>query len=389
MAAQGQTRIRVVHVTEAAGGGVRVHLRRIVPGLRERGVEVDLILSPVRAEHDLSDDLDAYRELGCRVELCRMAHGPAPVGDWSAVGRVRRLLREWAPGVVHLHATKAGLLGRLAAAPLRGVRTVYSPHAFCFEGFPAGPRRWLAVRLERWLVRKTDRFVFVSEAEKEVAARVLSVADAQTCVVENGLPADFGETLLGRAEARGRWGIPDDAVAAAVPGRLAHQKGQDWLLRALARLDLRDSGLRFHFFGEGPDEAALRREAMRLGLDPFVSWLGYAPDFRSGLRAFDMVVLPSRYEGLSYALLEALAAGVPVVVSEIAAHLAHEAIRDHVAVAPLEDEQALAGAIAGLAKDRGRREAVAARSAEFMKTHFTLSAQVDGLAACYREVRGG
>ena len=377
--------MRVVHITEASAAGVRLHLRRIVPGLRSRGIEIGLILSALRADPDLQADVDLYRTLGCRVDLCPMRHGLAPLHDILAMRQVRRLVRAQAPAVVHAHATKAGLIARPAVSGLGGVRTVYSPHAFCFDAFPAGFRRRLAVGMERWLAQRTDRFAFVSETEKRDAVGLCHADEARIRVIPNGLPADFAAGLLPRDRARQEWGIPPEAVLVGVPGRLCRQKGQDWLLGALARLDLTGLGLRICFCGTGPDEVALQIACRRLGLALQVTWLGYVPDLPRRWRAFDLVVLPSRYEGLSYVLLETLAAGVPLIVSDIPANFPRPEWRGRLRAVPVGDEHALAAAIAEFAETRGEWAETARELAADVGLHFRLDAQVAQLAACYAE----
>jgi len=386
MSGTGPGPIRVTHVTEASAGGVRQHLRRIVPRLRSRGVTVDLILSPLRTEPDFRDDLALYRELGCRVELCPISRGVSPWHDLRAARQIRRVLRSWDPHVVHTHATKAGLLGRIAAAPLTNVRTVYSPHAFPFEEFRVGMQQNLFVKLEQRMVRATSLFVLVSQFEKDVATNVFGIRERQIRVVENGIGPELGDRLQSREEARAALGITRPGLAVAVPGRLVHQKGQDWLLQALARICREDCPLHLYFCGEGPDELQLRKASERLGVAAYVTWLGYVADLAVKLPAFDLVLLPSRYEGLSYMLLETLCAGIPMIVSDIKGHFPRDEIREHVVAVPLEDAEALGEALAAFAANPVPLAPDPPWGRSFVKAHFSADAQVEKLMACYREL---
>lgn len=386
MSGTGPEPIRVAHVTEASGGGVRQHLRRIVPRLRARGVTIDIILSPLRFEPDFREDLELYRKLGCRVELCPIARGISPWHDLRAARQIRSTLRSWNPHVVHTHATKAGLLGRIAAGPLTNVRTVYSPHAFPFEEFRVGMQQNLFVKLEQRMVRATSLFVLVSQFEKDVATNVFGIRERQIRVVENGVETELGDCLLSREEARAALGITSSGLAVAVPGRLVHQKGQNWLLESLMRVCREDCPLHLYFCGAGPDETQLRKASQRLGVATHVTWLGYISHFAAKLSAFDLVLLPSRYEGLSYMLLETLCAGIPMIVSDIKGHFPRDEIREHVVAVPLEDTKALGEALLAFAANPAAYALDPTWGRNFVKAHFSLDAQVDKLMACYREL---
>mgnify|MGYP006413881383 CR=1 FL=1 len=378
--------VRVTHFTEASAGGVRQHLRRIIPRLRSRGVVVDLILSPLRAEPDFGRDLDLYHSLGCRVKLCPIARGVSLWQDLRACREIRRTLRDWNPHVVHTHATKAGLLGRIAAAPLTDVRTVHSPHAFPLEEFRVVMQQNLFVKLERRLARATSLFVLVSRSEKDVATNVFGIRERQIRVVENGVEPDLASCLESREDARGALGIERPGLAVAVPGRLVHQKGQDWLLQAVAHIRPGPYAMHFYFCGAGEDEHQLREASERLGVADQVTWLGRVPELVTKLTAFDLVVLPSRYEGLSYMLLEALCAGIPLVVSDIEGHFPRDEIREHVVSVPLEDKVGLGEALSAFAESAAGHPPDATWGRQFVRTHFSVDVQVEKLMACYREL---
>ncbi|OGV68875.1 MAG: hypothetical protein A3K18_00345 [Lentisphaerae bacterium RIFOXYA12_64_32] len=381
--------LRVLQVTGANAGGVRMHLRHIVPGLCAQGIAVDLILSPRGTEPDFKADLDMYRDLGCRIGFCYMPRLPSLRHDPPAFMTIRRCLREWAPAVIHCHATKAGLLGRLAAATVPGVRAVYSPHAFCFEGFQGRLARTLGAWMEGVLATRTARLVLVSEAEKEQAVARARIDPARVRVIENGMPESALNGLRSRDEVRAEWGIAPETVAVGVPGRLAFQKGQDWLLRALRGVDMGSLGIHFFMCGVGPMEAELRQQAADWGLAPFLTWKGYVPALGRQFRAFDLILLPSRYEALSYVLLETLAAGVPAVVSDIPSHFPRREIRDLLRPVRFGDDTALIAAMKSFCTERGEWAAVGARGPALVHEHFRLERQVARLAECYREVAGG
>ena len=378
--------IRVTYMTEATGGGVRHHLRRVVPEVRARGVGIDLILSDSRADPDFREDMNAYRAMGCRTCVLSVARGPAPWSDVQAVRKTRSCLREWAPDILHTHAAKAGFLGRLAAGSQPGLRTVHSPHAFFFLDFPDTLRRWLGVRLESWLAQRTDRYVCVSPAEQDVAARVCRIPAEKLALAVNGVAPVDADTLVERGPARRHLGIEAETFAVAVVGRLARQKGHDWFLRALGLMPAAAPRMEVLLFGDGPERGRLQSLAQSLGIRERIRWLGYVPRAATLMRGLDLVAIPSRYEGLSYTLLEALQAGVPVVAGDAPGNLPHPQLRTCAEVVPFGDEQALADAIVGLARQPARRQELAATGQRVVRDHFRLDQQVSALVEIYRSL---
>lgn len=375
--------VRIVLATEAAAGGVRRYLQCIVPGLVNNGVKVDLILATNRAEPDLGADVSCYQALGCRIASISIPSLRFAPIYFSSVLKMRSIIKRWDPDVIHLHAAKAGLVGRLAAIGL-GKRVMYSPHAFVFEQRRHRLLRWLTLVAERRLAGMTDRFVFVSEAERMSGLRELPINFNDTCVIENGLPDDFVSFLRPREEIRQAWGLKEEDIVIGAPGRLTYQKGQDWLIDALALIDNCGKHVCVVFCGTGPEEAQLRIQAERKLKRISCRWLGYVPELRRCYRAFDLVVLPSRYEGLAYTLLEACGADVPIIVSNIPANLPRATLRDLIASVPVGNTPLLAQCIDSFLRDRQGWADAARNAGEAVRREFRAEKQVSRLAALYR-----
>lgn len=377
--------VHVLQVTEASGGGVRRHLQRIIPELRRQNLAVDLLMGSGRAEPDLADDLAAYASQGCATALFGGSGTLAALA--AGMPALRRAVRDRRPEVVHLHATRAGLLGRLALARPGDPPLVYSPHAFVFQSCAPTAVRWLGRWLERRLVRRTAAFVCVSAAEAETANTGLQPPPARVHVIENGLAADFARRLLPRDQARAAWSLAPDAVVVGFCGRLAAQKDLATLLRGLAGLREQPQSLRLVVCGDGPQEASLQRLAGTLGLGGVVRWQGFVPDAATRLRAFDLLALPSRYEGLSYTLLEALAAGVPVLAADLPANRLRGGAASGVSLVPAGEPTAWAEALqTALPSLPGLRARAAAAASEVLEA-YSLERQAVALAALYAGLR--
>ncbi len=237
------------------------------------------------------------------AEWVELPMSRAPSGrDLALALRARRLLR--AADVVHLHSSKAGAVGRLAALGLRSARPriLFTPHGWSWY---VGGRLATAYRVfERWAARVTD-IVTVVSAEELAAGRAVLGRGARIELIENGVDTE-------RYAPAGPIAERDAAPLVVQVGRLSPQKGQDRSVRALAGCG--DPSVRLRFVGDGPDAGALAELATELGVRDRVEFIGSA-DPRPHLRAADVVVLPSRWEGMSLVLLEAMAVGTAVVAT--------------------------------------------------------------------------
>ena len=343
----------VLHVSQPTTDGVARYVTELVRDQVARGWTVH-VATP--ADATLEGEIAGAGAIHHRWPA-RRAPGLSTVLEVRGLAGIVRVVR---PDVLHLHSSKAGLAGRLA---VRGRRpTIFTPHAWSFL-YGGGPTRQAARWWERRAARWTTLVLCVSDAERldGEANRIR----APFTVVHNGVdlerfaPADDEA----RAAARAAFECPLDAPVVVCAGRLTHQKGQDLLLGAwpTVRRELPDA--RLLLAGDGPDADRLRADA---GTDRGVAFVGRVPDVRVVYAAADIVVAPSRWEGLSFAVLEGLACGRGVVATDVEGM--REAIGDGtdaggVLVAP-GDPVALAAALVGVLRDRGRAEVLGARARE-------------------------
>jgi glycosyltransferase involved in cell wall biosynthesis len=292
------------------------------------------------------------------------------------VTALARFVRAVRPDVVHLHSSKAGLIGRLA---VRGrVPTVFQPHAWSFHA--AGRASRAALAWERWASRWTDVTLCVSEGERDEAIARGIGGDLR--VIANGIDLQryTPASPERRAEARQALGIGDRHRLVVTPGRLSEQKGQDVLLRAWPGIRRRHPAARLALVGDGP----LRRKLRPLA-DASVRFVGNVADVDRWLHAADLVVLPSRWEGLSLAMLEAMACGRSVITTAVAG--ARDALADGGgAVVPVGDPARLAEAIEErLAnEDLVRFEEEQAR--KIVEARFDVERATSAIATTYIEI---
>ncbi|MCM2389211.1 glycosyltransferase [Streptomyces albipurpureus] len=350
------SQLTILHLVQPVEGGVARVVTDLVKAQTEEGLHA-IVACPTGGE--LGPRAAA---VGAEVHRWHAVRAPGPRLALE-VRTAARLIRRLNPDLVHAHSAKAGLVARLA---VRGrIPTVFQPHAWSFDAVTGSSAR-LALAWERYGTRWSTRTLCVSETERR-AGEAAGIA-ARWTVIRNGVDLDhFGSDAgwggahdadLDRRQARAEVAqlgqVPDDAPLVLCVGRLCRQKGQDILLTAWPRITAAVPDARLLLVGDGPDRESLVRSAPAK-----VTFVGAISDIRPWLRAADLLVLPSRWEGMALAPLEAMACGKPVVVSDVSGAReslppGHEA---HCLVPP-DDPAALATAVTALLSDRRLRTAL-------------------------------
>lgn len=249
----------------------------------------------------------ALADLGARPvrwSACR-AVGPVTLAETR---RLSRIIERLQPDLVHLHSSKAGLAGRLA---LRGRRpTVFQPHAWSFLA-ATGPQRPAALAWERYATRWAHCTIFVSERERDDGIQY--GVPAPGAVVHNGIDLDRFQPAndADRTAARTRLGLPDGPTAVCV-GRICRQKGQDLLMAAWPAIRAAVPGATLALVGDGPAAGSLAA-----GAPAGVIFAGPVADPRPWYAAANVVVQPSRWEGMALTQLEAMACARCVVATDV------------------------------------------------------------------------
>jgi glycosyltransferase involved in cell wall biosynthesis len=342
----------VLHVLEAVEAGVSRHMANLV-----RHVDADhTVVLPKERVGGLTDTavFDAIDAAGARVVPMAMRRAPADHRNALAISRVHRMIRSTRPAVVHGHSAIGGAVARLAALGTRAP-TVYTPHGI-------HPSRGAHV-LERALGRVTDRLVAISESEAELVRRLGVIPPERIVVIPNGI--DVAAHSMSDTDLRVTLGVPAGTPLVGTIARLAPQKAPDVFLEACARVADGHPSVRFVLIGDGPLADRVQHEIGTHGLRDRLLWIRDCIDAGALAGQLDVFALPSRYEaGAPYAVMEAMRALVPVVLTDAVGN--RDAIRAEQTglVVPPDDPCALAAAIERLLSDQplGRRLARAARA---------------------------
>ena len=361
--------VAVLHVSQPTDGGAARYVADLVADQARRGWRA-VVACP--AEGDLAAEVATAG--GVHIDWTA-GRAPKP-SSLLEIRQLGRLIRSENPAVVHLHSSKAGLVGRLA---LRGrLPTIFQPHGWSFDAVTGLTRR-STVAWERAATRWATVMLCVSEAERRRG--IDHGLHGEWRVIHNGvdveaLPAASTEE---RAAARRQLTLEDRPTVVCV-GRLCREKGQDILVHAWPAVLERVPDAQLVLVGDGPDADAVRGRAGN-----GIRLTGKRNDVPLWLAAADVVAVPSRFDGMSLALLEAMARGRPVVASDVGG--AAEAMGDAGGVLiRSEDPGALSRALAESLLDPVRAVEVGRAARARVERFHDLRATTAAVADLYVEL---
>ncbi|MGC2592788.1 MAG: glycosyltransferase family 4 protein [Xanthobacteraceae bacterium] len=372
LAAFAPTSLKIMHLLRAPLGGLFRHVVDVARGQIERGHRVGLVVDSTtggaRADAVLAE-LAPQLALGVqRVPIARELNPR----DIHALWRISRRIGALAPDVLHGHGAKGAALARLTPAASNAIRA-YTPHGGSLVYCPGTLGGGFYRSLERILNPHTDLFLFESSYIAELYRNVVAPPRAMVRVVRNGIAEAEFEPAVPRA----------DATDIVCVGELRPVKAMDVLIEALAILQQSGRRVTATIAGEGPDAAKLRAQATRLGLADQVRFIGHCPAsiaFTMGR----MLVIPSRAESLPYVVLEAAAAGLPIIATNVGGN--PEIFGPQAAkLIPPDDIAALIGAITAALDDPAGMQTGARILKTRIRSEFSLTTMVECNLAAYRE----
>ncbi len=371
-------RIRVAYLIDRLQrAGAQTHLGRLVSRLDSRGFEPEVLC--LLAGGPVAEEMKAR---GVPVEVLGLGrlYGPRALVE---LVRLARRLRERRIDVLHTYLVSANIYGTIAARLAR-VAVVTSRRDTGFS------RNWRLRLVEQRLINPlVDRVVAVSTAVAEVARREHGLPPGRLVTIENGVDVEVWKPEgQPRAEARRELGLCEDELAVGVIGHLSPVKGHADLLRAAALVSAKMPRVRFVLVGDGPLRVPLEALATSLGLGGRVLFAGTRADMARVLSALDVVAVPSHSEGMSNALLEAMAMALPVVATEVGGN--SNVVFDGVTgrLVPPRDPPALARVLIELVADPAARQSLGRAARRHVADNLSLSGMVRRYEELYRGLTG-
>ena len=364
--------LRILHAVRAPVGGIFRHVLDLANGQADRGHHVGIIADSLtggeRAETALNE-IAPRLKLGVHRLAIHREPFPTDILVWA---HFMRLIRRLKPEVLHGHGAKAGAFIRLKPRSKETIR-VYTPHGGSLH-YPLNTLKGaLYSRLERALMNSTDLFLFESAFARDTYQRTIGIPRGLVRCVFNGVTADEFDPIVKAS----------DATDIVYVGEFRHIKGADLLIDAVARLHADGKPVTLTLAGDGEEMEALKAQVQRLGLAEAVRFIGHVKA-RYGFSKGSVLVVPSRGDSMPYVVIEAAAAGIPMVAANVGG--IPEIFDSHTdALFAPNIMGAVADAIETALEDPDEALARAKSLRERIFLHFSQKAMVEGVLAGYRD----
>jgi len=376
------TSLRILEVTKSTGG-VGEYVRWLAEGLDKSLFQITVACLSEGSE------ILATRLKGIPgVDAFSLSMDRYRISPWSDARVVKSLkhhLRDHPYDLIHAHASKPGFIARLAAHG-SGLPVIYSPHCFSFHKGTSPLEASLFALAERFAAKHwTSRFLLVAESEKRLAQKYKVGRPEQFRTVFSGIDAKDYQEPVNRPTQRDLLGLPAEGFVVGSIGRLGRQKAPLDFIRAAAILSRSMPEVQFIWIGSGPLKAEAEQMSESLGLTNKMHFVGDRKDVAACLAVMDCYVHTSLWEGFPLVILEAMAAGVPVVATDIPG--TDEAIRsgsDGLLIPPA-DPQACAEAINQVLSDPGLAHQLSQAGKEKVITRFNRQQMLAGITQVYLE----
>ena len=335
----------------------------------------------------IEDGVEEARAQGVKViPLPSMVRSIRPLKDVRALLSLVWLIFKEKPDIVHTHSSKAGILGRLAAKIAGVPYIVHTPHGHVFYGHFGIVASKIFLWVERIFSKFTDRMVALTNGEKNDYVKLSVCPPEKLFKIHSGVDLkQFMQPNGNRVEKKRSLGLDQNGTVIGFVGWLLPIKGPAYLLKAMAHIWPDYPTASLVMVGKGELDVDLRAQALRMNANGKVKFLGWREDVHEIMPVFDLLVLPSLNEGMGRVLVEAMAAGKPVVASEVGGipDLVKHGETGYL-VRPA-DEKALANGIKKLLNDPERAQQMGQRGKEYCR-QFSLEAMIAKLDDLYSDL---
>lgn len=373
-------------ITRMDWGGSPDIVRLLCSSLDPERFELILITSPVKAPTLATKEfLENFKDKVIYVK--QLQREINPLTDLVALVRLYRIFRQENFDIVHTHTAKTGILGRMAAR-LAGVpKVVHLSHGHNFYGYFGSLGSRLVIMLERFMARFTDKFIVLTELEKNDLSVYKVTQPAKVVVINSGLELNkYQNVNINKAGKKKELQLEENELVVGMISRLEPIKGPEYLVEAAKSVIANMSGIKFLIVGEGSLKAKLTGRCRELGMaDKFV-FTGWREDIPEILSLLDILVLPSLNEAVGRVLIEAGAAGIPVVATKVGG--IPEIIKDQETglLVPPQDIDSLTKAIIFLAENKERRKSLGEAARKWIDEKFSADNMVANITNLYLQM---
>ncbi|MFT5387698.1 MAG: glycosyltransferase involved in cell wall biosynthesis [Candidatus Omnitrophota bacterium] len=373
-------------ITRLGAGGAPAIMLDMLHALNDAGHDVQLLTgyAPSNEKELLPALKDKSFVITVITELVRNIN---PLKDYIALSKIKKFIQANSFEIVHTHTTKAGLLGRMAAKSAKVPHIIHSPHGHIFEGYMNPLTTKLYIALERKLARSTTKIITLTERAIDQHLEQSIGSRRQFSYIHNGIDVAKYMNTHYHSKLKEKHNIPTDIITFCTVGRLEPIKGHAVLLDALALVKQQTTTpFNMLFVGDGQLKDDLKQKALQLNMRDCIKFIGHQENIVPFLQMSDLFILPSINEGFGLVVVEAMAAKLPVIATNVGG--VPEILTDNIngKLIPPNNAQSLADAILSLMNDTKRLKVIGEANQNKALSLFTKEIMQQKVTTLYKEL---
>lgn len=311
---------KVLLISESMGGGLRKHVVQLIENLDSSKFEIFFIHGTDSLDEVFLERYESLKQIATLIPCNTFVREIDLKKDYTTLLFLSKMIKKIQPDIVHCHSSKAGVLGRIAARMNKIKKIFYTPHAYSFLAPEFGRyKKKLFIAIESILSRYATTKTFnVSKGEKEAALKFKLDKDNKFEVIYNGLPEI---DLPTKKEARELIGIEEKNIVIGTNARMSEQKNPIVFMEVAKKVVAKNSNIHFVWAGEGILFKEIKKFLLENDLCENVHLLGNRTDSEIIVAGYDIFFSTALYEGLPYAPIEAMRAGIPIMLSNVTGNI--------------------------------------------------------------------
>ena len=302
----------IVLIAQSAGG-VAEYLYMFLKNCKDENFENILIVS-----EDYKEQLERFKPYTSNIYIVPMVREIDLKKDLKSIIEVRKILKQIKPDIIYMHSSKAGAIGRIALVFNFKAKKLYNAHGWYFNAQISDKKKKIFALIEKILAIKTDRIINISKSEYESALKYKIAPKKKMCIIENGIDfTKFKNNDKNREETRKEYNIKENETVIGVVGRLSEQKDPMTMIKAFELVHKENKNTRLMYVGSGELEEEVKQYARDNNILDKIIITGWVTNVDKYIPAFDIAVLPSKWEGFGLVLIEYMACDKPIIATNV------------------------------------------------------------------------
>lgn len=363
-------RKKIVQLIRSAQGGMREHLFSLIENMDREKFEF-IAVGPFQKE-----DKERLERLGIKAYLLPLSPGINFVQDWWSIKELRSVLRIEKPQLLHMHGSKAALIGKLTTVFFPSIPCLFTIHNFILDNYPRRTQKLILGLLEKGLIMSCQKVITVSLALAENLIKTHHIPENKIIIIYNGVDYRTFQPGPPCPNLKKELGLPDNILIIGTVARLIKEKGIEQIIECSQIIKRLRKDVFFLIVGDGPHRSYLEKTVYDHRLDDRIIFIGYRKDIGELLKIMDIFVLPSLSEGLGIALLEAMAMEKPVIGTNVGGISEIIANEENGYLFPPGNINELAEKIVSLIEQPQKRQQFAIQGRKFIEEKFSLKEMI-------------